>query len=191
MSTQAVSENAGASLPTPQPLVRRGLSRPLVTDAGQLVKMKPASSSSLPQQAPRNPQNYGYSQLDTDKKSKALVIEMTRTISIAALEVINGARSIQQLARWLDLRCFNALTTRARLHAEACSQQDRRGAASSEENVVTLHRKPVIHSIKSFLVAPGIFESCVVIADGARFRAMALRLEEKRGVWKVTAMRIG
>ncbi|WP_326832757.1 Rv3235 family protein [Arthrobacter cryoconiti] len=31
----------------------------------------------------------------------------------------------------------------------------------------------------------------MVVAERTRFRAMALRLEESHGVWKVTALRIG
>lgn len=130
--------------------------------------------------------------IDPERASRALVVEMTRTISIAALEVMNGSRSIQQLARWLDIKCFSALTTRARLHAEACALQERRASPDTQRtNVVALHRKPVIHSIHSFPVSPGIYETNVVVADGARFRAMALRMEESRGIWKVTALRIG
>ncbi|MDQ0277097.1 hypothetical protein QO003_001400 [Arthrobacter silviterrae] len=138
--------------------------------------------------------------LDPMKSERALVAEMTRKIALATLEVLSGARSVQQLARWLDTRCFSALTTRARLHASACAAQDRRlshdrapgaTAGGTADNVRTLHRQPMVHSIHCSPVCPGIYETSVVIADSTRFRAIAMRFEESRGTWKVTALQIG
>ncbi|MCU6480055.1 Rv3235 family protein [Arthrobacter sp. A2-55] len=145
--------------------------------------------------------------LDPMKSERALVAEMTRKIALATLEVLSGARSVQQLARWLDTRCFSALTTRARLHASACAAQDRRlshdgapgatagaasgGACGTADNVRTLHRQPIVHSIHCSPVCPGVYETSVVIADSTRFRAIAMRFEESRGAWKVTALQIG
>ncbi|ALE07910.1 hypothetical protein AL755_16405 [Arthrobacter sp. ERGS1:01] len=123
---------------------------------------------------------------------RALLTEMTRTIALAALEVLSGVRSVQQLSRWLDIRCFNALTTRARLYAQACQVQSRHQShADSDGNVRTLHHQPVVHSIHASAVAPGIYETNVVIADKTRFRAIAMRFEESHGTWKVTALQIG
>ncbi|GAA5229710.1 Rv3235 family protein [Arthrobacter cryoconiti] len=130
--------------------------------------------------------------LDTTTTERALVIEMTRKISLAVLEVLNGARSVAQLSRWLNPLCLSALATRARLHAQACQHRARHmSQAEAAGAITTLHPHPVVHSIHSFPVSPGIYETSVVVAERTRFRAMALRLEESHGVWKVTALRIG
>ncbi|WP_104089508.1 Rv3235 family protein [Arthrobacter sp. GMC3] len=130
--------------------------------------------------------------LDTQSTEKALLAEMSRRISQAALEVLSGSRSVQQLARWLDVRCLNALTTRARLHAEACQAESRHPSQSEPGGKVQILRhQPIVHSTHVCAVAPGIFETSVVIADKTRFRAIAMRFEETGGLWKVTALQIG
>lgn len=134
----------------------------------------------------------GATVLDPSAPERALVAEMSRRIAQAALEVLSGARSVQQLSRWLDTRCFSALTTRARLHAAACQAESRHlGPTGAAANVLLLHHQPIVHSTHCSAVGPGIYETSVVIADKSRFRAIAMRFEETRGTWKVTALQIG
>ncbi|MHA7175519.1 Rv3235 family protein [Arthrobacter sp. Sr24] len=130
--------------------------------------------------------------LDPEAAERAVVSNMSCKVAQSALEIINGARSVQQLARWLDVRCLSSLTTRARLYAQACREQDRhRSREGHPDNVRLLHRQPRVHSVHCFAVEPGIFETAVVVADRTRFRAIAMRLELSKGMWKVTALRIG
>ncbi|WP_113718740.1 Rv3235 family protein [Arthrobacter dokdonensis] len=134
----------------------------------------------------------GATVLDPRAPERALVAEMSRRIAQAALEVLSGVRSVQQLSRWLDTRCFSALTTRARLHAAACQAESRhRSETGHGGNVSVLHHQPIVHSTHCSAIAPGIYETSVVVADKARFRAIAMRFEETRGTWKVTALQIG
>ncbi|RAN79283.1 hypothetical protein B5P43_15320 [Bacillus sp. SRB_336] len=134
----------------------------------------------------------GATVLDPRAPERALVAEMSRRIAQAALEVLSGVRSVQQLSRWLDTRCFSALTTRARLHAAACQAESRhRSQAGHGGTVSVLHHQPIVHSTHCSAIAPGIYETSVVVADKARFRAIAMRFEETRGTWKVTALQIG
>lgn len=130
--------------------------------------------------------------LDPETAERAVVAAMSARIAQSALEVLNGARSVHQLSRWLDQRCMSSLATRARLHAEACKAQARRHSHDMQENnIQLLHPRPVVHSVHCSCISPGIFESAVVIADRTRFRAMAIRFELTHGLWKVTALRIG
>ncbi len=130
--------------------------------------------------------------LSPEAAERAVVGAMSSKIAQAALEVLSGVRSVQQLSRWLDTMCMSALTTRARLHADACKAEARRHSHEpGGGNVRTLHHQPVVHSVHCSAVAPGIFESSVVIADKTRFRAIALRFELTQGLWKVTALQIG
>lgn len=129
--------------------------------------------------------------LDPEQAERAVVSNMSCKVAQSALEILNGVRSVQQLARWLDARCLSALTTRARLHARACRAQARRSSEGQIENVHLLHRQPRVHSVHCFAVTPGVFETAVIVADRTRFRAIAMRLELTKGMWKVTALRIG
>ncbi|MDJ0316500.1 Rv3235 family protein [Arthrobacter antibioticus] len=128
--------------------------------------------------------------LDPGGAERAVVASMSCKVAQAALEVLSGARSVQQLARWLDALCLNALATRARLHAEAQKAECRR-QSHAPENVHMLHHQPQVHSVHCSAVSPGIFETTVVIADKTHFRAIAMRFELLGGLWKVTALQIG
>ena len=130
--------------------------------------------------------------LDPEAAERAVVGAMSHKVAQAAVEVLSGVRSVQQLARWLDARCLSALSTRARLHAEAYRAQSRRQSqAPGSANVHTLRHQPIVHSVHCSAVAPGVFETSVVVADKTRFRAIAMRFELNQGLWKVTALQIG
>ena len=145
-------------------------------------------------QEPREKPDSGSSvgALDPEAAERAVVGAMSYKVAQASVEVLSGVRSVQQLARWLDAGCLSALTTRARLHAEAYKTQSRRPSqAPGDTTVRTLRHQPIVHSVHCSAVSPGIFETSVVIADKTRFRAIAMRFELNRGLWKVTALQIG
>lgn len=130
-------------------------------------------------------------ELDPRNAEQEVVGMLSAKVAQAVIEVISGIRSVQQLARWLDTMCLSALTTRARLHAEACKAQARRQSKDGGGNVRALHHQPIVHSVHCSNVSPGTYETVVVMADKTRFRAVAMRFERERGLWKVTALNIG
>ncbi len=118
------------------------------------------------------------------REEARLVRVMAGKIGQAAIEVLAGTRPIQQLARWLDPRSFDALLVRAALTRAA--QED-----AGHGNVRQLHRNPTVRSVHCSAVGPGIYESSLVVSEQLRQRALAMRLEQDHGVWKVTALEIG
>ncbi|MDJ0356445.1 Rv3235 family protein [Paenarthrobacter sp. PH39-S1] len=118
----------------------------------------------------------------------ALVRAMTAKIGQAAVEVLAGSRPPQQLARWLDARSFEALQIRAELTRSVQRNLDHSGGHS---NVHQLHRNPSVRSVHCCAVRPGVYEASLVIAEQQHVRALAMRMEERNGVWKVTALEIG
>lgn len=128
--------------------------------------------------------------LEPNRAERALVVQMAGTIGQAALEVLNGARSIQQLARWLDVRSFDALSIRSHL-AAAAEKSGKIPPGGTGGNVHPLHSRPVVRSVHASAVRPGVYEAALVLGESDRVRAMALRFEEAHGTWKVTAMHIG
>ncbi|MGY2745721.1 Rv3235 family protein [Pseudarthrobacter sp. O4] len=101
----------------------------------------------------------------------------------AAIEVLAGTRPVQQLARRLDERCLAALQHRAAL--------TRRVASGNSPTAGRLHRNPSVRSVRACKVSEDVYEASAVVVDELRVRAVALRLERSRLVWRVTALEIG
>lgn len=205
MSTAAISESpapanfllvrpltgpAPVPAPTPAsnvvPLFGRNTTNRLSQTAGQPASPITPKAGALPRRE-SNVQS-----LDPESAERAVVSNMSCKVAQSALEILHGVRSVQQLARWLDARCLSALTTRARLYAQACRDQERRSSNDGyPDNVQMLHRQPRVQSVHCYVVCPGICETTVIVADRTRYRAIAMRLELAKGLWKVTALRIG
>jgi hypothetical protein len=109
-----------------------------------------------------------------------------RSVAQAAMEVIGGTRPVQQLARWLEPDCYEKLVHRAAL--VKAGQERRRSARDSEPR---LHRSAVVRSSRVCPVSDDAYEASLVIVETTRVRAVALRLEFRRGLWKVAALEIG
>lgn len=186
MSTAATSKETSPTL-----LVVRAVPQPGPDPAGgSVVKLPSGGERVKRQRADAGIAGNTVQTLDPEAAARAVVGAMACKIAQAALEVLSGVRSVQQLGRWLDTMCMSALTTRARLHAESC-KAELRGQSHEPGNVHTLHHQPVVHSVHCSAVSPGVYETSVVIADTTRFRAIAMRFELNRGLWKVTALQIG
>lgn len=161
-------------------------------DAAVVVRMPSLSPVPSQQQQPGRQAAQNVKALDPVAAEQGVVAEMACKVAMASLEVLYGSRSIQQLSRWLSTKCMNALTTRARLYSEAARLTARQQSQLAEQgNVVRLFHHPLIHSVHCSAVRPGVYETSVVVADAARFRAIAMRFEKAGGLWKVTALQMG
>lgn len=103
---------------------------------------------------------------------------VARAIALASLEALAGRRSVAQLARWLTPGVYQTLQVRAGLTQRVL------GTTGGT-------RAPAIRRTRACRVDPHVVEASMVADDGARVRAVALRLEEHRGAWRVTALEIG
>ena len=111
------------------------------------------------------------------------ICAITRATVQAAIEVLAGTRPIHQLARRLDQRCLTALQHRASLI--------RHESARAPRKLGRLHRNPTVRSVRACEVTPDIYEASAVVIDELRTRAVAVRLERSKQVWRVTALEIG
>ncbi|MCC9195987.1 Rv3235 family protein [Arthrobacter sp. zg-Y820] len=153
---------------------------------------KPADSSPATQD-----QAHWHSTPEDDARVNAIA----RSVTQAALEVLGGTRPLQQMARWLDPPSFERLQLRANLvrsrelgAAGGTGSRAGTGAAARQGTrtmPVRLHRQVVIRCCRICPVSEGIYEASVVAAEQSRVRAAALRIELRRGLWKVTALEIG
>ena len=136
----------------------------------------------------------------SDPEDDARVDAIARSVTQAALEVLGGTRPLQQMARWLDPSSFERLQLRANLVRSRESAAARGGSGpggragaggNAAARPVRLHRQVVIRCCRICPVSEGIYEATVVAAEQSRVRAAALRIELRRGLWKITALEIG
>lgn len=109
---------------------------------------------------------------------------LARSVGQAAIEALAGIRPVHQLARWLDPENFDKLCRRAELTRTM-------GGGSAHPVAAGPHRNPVVTAARICPVAAGIYEAALVVVEQKKVRAVALRVERRRGLWKVTALEIG
>lgn len=93
---------------------------------------------------------------------------------LAAQEALMGARPLAQLTRWVTPEVYQRLA----------------GALPLTRTTASRARGRII-STRAVLVSAVAAEATVVLHDGTRVRAAALRLEEHRGRWRATVLDIG
>lgn len=96
----------------------------------------------------------------------------------AAVEALTGSRPVAQLARWLTADIYDSLARRA-------------GLAVRIKGRPTLVRQAVVRRVHLCPISPLAAEASVVVHDGERVRAAAVRIEAHRGRWRATALEIG
>jgi hypothetical protein len=96
----------------------------------------------------------------------------------AAVEVAAGLRPANQLIRWTSDEVHGMLARRAKLGRQAVL----RGRPP---------QRSVVRSARVCIPRDGVAEATVIVADGSRTRAVALRLEGLDGRWRVTALEVG
>jgi len=109
---------------------------------------------------------------------------VTRGTVQAAMEVLAGIRPVHQLARRLDPRCLAALQHRACLIRREITR-------TGNPALARLHRNSIVRSVRVCEVAEGVYEASAVVVDDVRARAVAIRLERGKQVWRVTELVIG
>jgi hypothetical protein len=97
----------------------------------------------------------------------------------AALEAATGRRPVSQLVRWTDDEVLALISRRAALAARL----DRTGTPASGGCLV--------RSVRLCHLSPSVVEASAVVIDHGRCRAVAVRLEDTAGRWRVTALEIG
>ncbi|WP_222861876.1 Rv3235 family protein [Arthrobacter echini] len=121
-----------------------------------------------------------------DPEAFRRVARIARSVAQGALEVLAGTRPLQQLARWLDPENYERLQLRTNLVRCITQPVPRIGAART-----STPRHVLIRSVRVCQVSGGIYEASVVAFDQKRVRAIALRIEQWRGSWRITALEIG
>lgn len=97
----------------------------------------------------------------------------------AVVEVLGGDRPLGQLVRWTSHRVYADLDQRVRVLTRT----------SADGRARTL--RPQVRSVHVFQPSPVAAEVSVHVRYGSRSRALAARLELRRGRWQCTALQLG
>ncbi|MFI8525674.1 Rv3235 family protein [Promicromonospora sukumoe] len=99
----------------------------------------------------------------------------------AAVEVLRGERPAAQLARWVTPQVYDQLLERGRLMREARQVRAPRPKA----------HPAAVRRVRMVRLGATSAEATVILHDEGRVRAAAVRLEARRGVWRVAVLEIG
>ena len=101
-------------------------------------------------------------------------------IAQALVEVMSGLRPAAQVVRWTTPQVYAVLARRGALAA-------RRRASGSRTGT----QRALVRSVHVCEPADGVAECGVVVTEGERVRAMAVRLSGQDGRWRGEALQIG
>lgn len=96
------------------------------------------------------------------------------SVVLAAVEVLNGTRPLAQLVRWVTPQVHDALALRV-------------GQRAPDGPV----RRATVRRTRVCRIDEHVAEATVVVHDGVRVRAAAVRVELRRGQWRATVLQIG
>lgn len=113
------------------------------------------------------------------------ITALSRAMAVAALEVLQGTRPAQQLARWSTPEIVDKLRRRAELMVQ------RRLMEPTGAPVHAAHQHSEVLRQRVCPVNDGIYEVALVVRDDARTRAVVLRLERPERAWRITVLEIG
>jgi hypothetical protein len=154
-TTSAAAGQSSATAPATTATVRGTVRKRF--DVDDFFGRQPCSSQDLPPSGP-------------------LLENLTRCV----IEILAGARELDQIARWVSDDVYRHLLKRVVLSARA-----RRAKGQSVTRPVF-----TIGTVTSFSPRDGVIEAVIVVHGRARARAVAIRLEGLDRRWRATAINV-
>lgn len=118
--------------------------------------------------------------LELRREEERTVRSLARIVALACVEAELGLRPARQLSRWLDLPTYGKMLRRSEL-AQRIRPAGPGHAATA----------PTALGARACRTGDGVYEASATIQIPDRAKAMALRIEQHRGRWKVTALELG
>ena len=110
-------------------------------------------------------------------------------VAQGAVGVLGGTRPAHQMSRWLDQDSYDRLEVRASLMRSAAAAP--KGHRIAPPAAQRRNRGATVRAARLCRVSDTAFEAALVVHDCTRARAVALRVEQRRGSWRITALEIG
>jgi hypothetical protein len=105
---------------------------------------------------------------------------LLENLTCCVIEILAGARDLEQIARWVDDDVYRHLLKRVVLSTRA---RQARGQVARRPNFT-------IGSTSIYEPRDGVVEAVVIVIGKARTRAVALRLEGFDNRWRATAINV-
>ena len=102
-------------------------------------------------------------------------------ITLALLEVMTGVRPAPQVLRWTSPEVYAVVARRSALVARRVA----------DGNAPRTRPRLRVLRVRICEPADGVAEATVVLCDGPRVRAVAVRLVGQDGKWRVSALQVG
>lgn len=124
----------------------------------------------------------------TDRIGRS-VEAMCASLTVSILEALIGRRPVTQLERWFSKTCFQKVQRRASItrNAIACQYANPAIQYAPYTKIIKL---PKVKKVRAQNVGEGKYEVCVLVTDGQRTRALALRVERVHNNWHITDLEI-
>lgn len=129
-----------------------------------------------------SPQNTPYI-----SKEETAVERLGVRIGTACIEVFMGRRPLHHLSPWMTAGCYRTLSQNLSQAQPAIAQKLRDYPRIEPNRAPALIRPRRVIVQK---VADYAYEISLLVTDGCRTRAVALRAERKRGQWKIVTLLI-
>lgn len=134
------------------------------------------------------PPFYRWRQRTTDpQEDLRRVHAIAGTMGVAILEVVSGTRSVHQLARWVHPDVLESIARRARI--EGAEEPVAPGSPFQERRFDATRLRP--RRVRAIPVGNHHYEASVVVDNGSRSRALALRIHKPKGQWQIIKAEIG
>lgn len=120
-------------------------------------------------------------------EEEAAVERLGVRIGTACIEVFMGRRPLHHLSPWMTAGCYRTVSQNL-AHAQSAIAQKLKDYPRIEP-----HRAPATIRPRRVIVqkvAAQAYEMSLLVTDGCRTRAVALRAEQKRGQWKIVTLLI-
>jgi Family of unknown function (DUF6459) len=164
--------SSAASLPDPQD---PALSAP---STGRESHLRPVAPLDSPLRAPQ-PDPY-FDPQPTPSSNLPDPVPLVTNLARCVVEILAGAREIEQIARWVTDDVYRHLLKRVVLAARARSA---RGTTTARPTFA-------VGSIRLTEPRDGVVEAVVIMHGRVRSRAVALRLEGLDRRWRATAVHV-
>ncbi|WP_309080040.1 Rv3235 family protein [Zhihengliuella sp.] len=139
---------------------------------------------------------------EAQREEQRHVARVVRLVGQSTFEVLAGVRPLDQLTRWLDAPTFERLQQRLeivfgqpinpRMPAAALLRAPESGhSGPNTRGGATRPTQTPVQRVRVCRAAEHAYEASVVVNVGGRLRAAAVRLELRRGQWKVCALELG
>ncbi|MHB1064746.1 MAG: Rv3235 family protein [Georgenia sp.] len=148
----------------------------------------PAAAAAAVRQAPAAPAHWDRVRFAGEHDDEAVTptsdlpaadpAQWAGALARAAIETLQGVRPPTQLSRVMTAGLYDALARRAGLAVRVLGRPRRA-------------QPTVVRRVLVCEIVPGVVEAAVVVHDGTRVRAAAVRLRVHRGRWRATALEIG